>query len=152
MNKKFVLVIFLPLLAIFLFLLFRLSQKNDKVDFVPSPSPIATQTPAQFSATDITVGTGESVKAGDKIVVNYKGTLLDGTVFDSSYDRGTPFSFTLGAGEVIEGWDKGFDGMKIGGKRKLVIPPQMGYGAQAVGSIPANSTLIFEVELLEVVK
>ncbi len=119
---------------------------------MPSPTPVVTQAPSQFSATDITVGTGESVKAGDKIVVNYKGTLLDGTVFDSSYDRGTPFSFTLGAGEVIEGWDKGFDGMKIGGKRKLVIPAEMGYGAQAVGTIPANSTLVFEVELLEVVK
>lgn len=116
------------------------------------PTATPTSAPAQFSIADITVGTGESVKAGDKIVVNYKGTLLDGTVFDSSYDRGTPFSFTLGAGEVIEGWDKGFDGMKIGGKRKLVIPSSMGYGAQAVGTIPANSTLVFEVELLEVTK
>ena len=152
MNKKLVWAIFLPLIILAVFLLFRLSQKSDKVTAMPSPTPVVTQAPSQFSATDITVGTGESVKAGDKIVVNYKGTLLDGTVFDSSYDRGTPFSFTLGAGEVIEGWDKGFDGMKIGGKRKLVIPAEMGYGAQAVGSIPANSTLVFEVELLEVVK
>jgi len=152
MNKKLIWAVFIPLILLAVFLLFRLSQRNDKVATVPSPNPVVTQAPAQFSATDITVGTGESVKAGDKIVVNYKGTLLDGTVFDSSYDRGTPFSFTLGAGEVIEGWDKGFDGMKIGGKRKLVIPAEMGYGAQVVGTIPANSTLVFEVELLEVVK
>jgi len=150
MNKKFVWAIFLPLIILAIFLLFRLSGKTDKVTTMPTATP--TTAPLSFSVTDVTVGEGLPVKAGDKIAVHYKGTLLDGTVFDSSYDRGTPFSFTLGAGEVIEGWDKGFDGMKVGGKRKLVIPSVMGYGAQAVGTIPANSTLVFEVELLEVVK
>jgi FKBP-type peptidyl-prolyl cis-trans isomerase/predicted heme/steroid binding protein len=99
---------------------------------------------------DITIGTGDEAVAGKKIVVNYRGTLVNGTQFDSSYDRGTPFAFTLGAGQVIEGWDKGFAGMKVGGKRKLTISPELGYGSQSVGTIPANSTLIFEVELLKI--
>lgn len=100
---------------------------------------------------DIKVGTGEEAVSGKKITVNYSGTLTDGTKFDSSYDRGTPFSFTLGVGEVIQGWDKGFAGMKIGGKRKLTIPSELGYGANGAGGvIPPNATLIFEVELLKV--
>jgi len=78
------------------------------------------------------------------------GTLTDGTKFDSSVDRGQPFDFELGAGRVIKGWDEGVAGMKVGGKRKLVIPPDLGYGGRAIGKIPANSTLIFEVELLDV--
>lgn len=88
--------------------------------------------------------------AGKTVSVNYTGTLTDGTKFDSSYDRNQPFDFQLGAGQVIKGWDQGVAGMKVGGKRKLVIPPGLGYGAQANGKIPANSTLIFEVELLSV--
>jgi len=100
---------------------------------------------------DERVGTGAEAVSGKKITVNYSGTLTDGTKFDSSYDRGTPFTFTLGAGEVIQGWDQGFAGMKVGGKRKLTIPSSLGYGAQGAGSaIPPNATLIFEVELLSV--
>lgn len=99
---------------------------------------------------DIKVGTGQEAKTGDTVTVNYAGTLTNGTKFDSSYDRGTPFTFQLGAGQVIEGWDKGIIGMKVGGKRKLTIPPELGYGATAYGPIPANATLIFEVELLGV--
>lgn len=100
---------------------------------------------------DIKVGTGAEAVSGKKITVNYSGTLTDGTKFDSSYDRGEPFSFNLGAGEVIQGWDKGFTGMKIGGKRKLTIPSELGYGANGAGGvIPPNATLIFEVELLKV--
>lgn len=95
-------------------------------------------------------GTGEEAKNGDKVTVNYVGTLENGTKFDSSIDRGEPFEFTLGAGEVIKGWDDGVKGMKVGEKRKLVIPSELGYGPQAVGSIPANSTLIFEVDLLKI--
>lgn len=97
-------------------------------------------------------GTGTKVtKAGDGISVNYLGTLENGTKFDSSYDRNQPFKFDLGAGQVIKGWDQGLIGMKIGEKRKLTIPPTLGYGSQAMGTkIPANSTLIFEVELLEI--
>lgn len=100
---------------------------------------------------DLVVGTGVEAVAGKLISVHYTGTLTNGTKFDSSKDRGEPFEFTLGAGQVIQGWDKGFAGMKVGGKRKLIIPSEMGYGAQGAGGvIPPNATLIFEVELLGV--
>ncbi len=102
---------------------------------------------------EIQEGTGEeSVVVGDDIVIHYRGTLADGTVFDSSYDRGEPFQTQIGVGQVIQGWDEGVIGMKPGGKRKLTIPPHMAYGEQGVGSIPPNSTLIFEVELVEILK
>lgn len=101
---------------------------------------------------DITVGTGAVVKPGDNITVNYVGRLTDGKVFDSSYDRGQPFAFTIGAGMVIRGWDEGLIGMKEGGKRRLVIAPDYAYGNQNVGPIPANSPLVFEVELLNVTR
>lgn len=105
----------------------------------------------QLMMKDITVGTGASAKAGDTVTVNYVGMLTNGTVFDASANHGTTgFTFPLGAGQVIKGWDQGVAGMKIGGKRELVIPASLGYGPQAVGSIPANSTLVFEVELLKV--
>lgn len=100
---------------------------------------------------DITVGSGAEAKNGSKIQVHYNGTLENGTKFDSSYDRGLPFEFVLGSGSVIKGWDLGVLGMKVGGKRKLVIPADLAYGAQSPSPlIPANATLIFEVELLEV--
>jgi len=100
---------------------------------------------------DEKVGTGDTAVAGKKVTVNYVGTLTDGTKFDSSYDRGTPFSFNLGAGEVIQGWDQGVAGMMVGGKRKLTIPSSLGYGPQGIpGAIPGGATLIFEVELLSV--
>jgi FKBP-type peptidyl-prolyl cis-trans isomerase len=99
---------------------------------------------------DEVIGTGSEAVTGKKVTVNYTGTLTNGTKFDSSYDRSQPFSFTLGAGEVIQGWDQGVAGMKVGGKRKLTIPPALGYGSQDMGSIPPNSTLVFEVELLKV--
>ena len=95
-------------------------------------------------------GEGSEVKEGDTVVMNYKGTLEDGTQFDSSYDRGEPFETQIGVGQVIKGWDMGIPGMKVGGKRKLTIPADLAYGDRAVGNIPANSTLIFEVELLEI--
>jgi FKBP-type peptidyl-prolyl cis-trans isomerase len=100
---------------------------------------------------DLTVGTGEEAKTGNKVTVNYLGTLLDGTKFDSSYDRKQPFAFNLGQGEVIAGWDRGVVGMKVGGKRKLTIPSDLAYGESGSGDvIPPNSTLVFEVELLKV--
>lgn len=100
---------------------------------------------------DITVGKGAEATSGKRVTVHYTGTLADGKKFDSSKDRGEPFSFHLGAGQVIRGWDEGVKGMKIGGKRKLVIPPELGYGARGVGGvIPANAVLHFEVELLKV--
>lgn len=95
-------------------------------------------------------GAGQEVKTGDTVTVNYVGTLVNGVKFDSSYDRNTPFTTQIGVGQVIRGWDEGIVGMRVGGKRKLIVPADLGYGAQAVGSIPANSTLIFQVELLSV--
>lgn len=101
--------------------------------------------------TDIVVGDGAEAKKGARITVHYTGKLTDGTVFDSSIPRGQPFDYTLGAGQVIRGWDEGFAGMKVGGKRKLVIAPEYGYGEYGAGGvIPPNATLEFEVELLEV--
>jgi len=105
---------------------------------------------SSFQTQDVVVGTGKEAAAGKVIVVNYTGAFTDGRVFDSSIGRG-PFEFTLGVGQVIPGWDKGFDGMKVGGKRRLIIPPAFGYGAAGIpGAIPANATLLFEVELLDV--
>ena len=99
---------------------------------------------------DLVVGTGDAASAGKTAVVHYTGWLLDGTKFDSSVDRGTPFEFPLGAGRVIKGWDEGVATMNIGGKRELIIPPDLGYGAAGAGGlIPPNATLKFEVELLE---
>ena len=97
----------------------------------------------------LAAGSGNKVvRSGDTIKVHYVGTLQDGTVFDSSVAKNSPFSFRIGQGRVIKGWDEGLMGMKVGEKRKLTISPEMGYGSQANGPIPANSTLIFEVELL----
>ena len=99
----------------------------------------------------IVEGSGVESKAGDSLTVHYTGMLEDGTKFDSSVDRGTPFNFILGIGQVIEGWEKGMEGMKVGEKRKLTIPPEYAYGERGVpGVIPPNATLIFEVELLEI--
>ena len=100
---------------------------------------------------DIKIGEGNEVKKFDIVTVNYTGTLENGAKFDSSLNPGrTPFRFTVGAGQVIKGWDEGLMGMKVGGKRKLTIPPELGYGSRDNGPIPANSTLIFEIDLLEI--
>ena len=100
---------------------------------------------------DLVVGTGAAAATGQKVTVHYTGWLTNGTKFDSSKDRGDPFVFPLGKGQVIKGWDQGVQGMKVGGKRKLTIPPEMGYGSRGAGGvIPPNATLIFEVELLGV--
>ncbi len=103
-----------------------------------------------LKAEDLQVGTGDPVKKGDTIVIHYKGMLTNGQEFDSSYKRSEPFETQIGVGNVIQGWDQGVIGMKKGGKRRLTIPPSMGYGDQATGSIPPNSTLVFDLELLEI--
>ena len=115
---------------------------------------MSAETITQLQVTDITIGTGDAAAAGDTVTVNYVGSLTDGTVFDASANHGTTgFTFNLGAGQVIKGWDEGIVGMKKGGKRKLIIPASLAYGSQAVGDvIPANATLVFEVELLKVQK
>ncbi len=100
---------------------------------------------------DVVVGTGREAVSGNLVTVHYTGWLTNGTKFDSSVDRRDPFSFPIGSGKVIKGWDEGVAGMKIGGKRKLTIPPQLGYGSRGAGGvIPPNATLVFDVELLEV--
>lgn len=104
----------------------------------------------QLESEDTLIGNGAEVQNGDTVSVHYVGTLTDGTKFDSSRDREQPFEFTVGNGEVITGWEQGLLGMKVGGIRKLTIPPELAYGETGQGSIPPNSTLIFEIELLEI--
>lgn len=130
----------------------------------PAPTvtakPAETQKPAEappsnekLESKDLVVGKGTEAKTGDTVKVHYVGTLPDGKEFDSSKKHNQPFEFELGAGRVIKGWDQGVAGMKIGGKRKLTVPPSLGYGARGFPPvIPPNATLIFEVELLEVKK
>ena len=114
------------------------------------PPPEVT-TPSGLKYVDLVTGTGESPKPGQTVTVHYTGTLENGSKFDSSVDRGQPFTFQIGLGQVIKGWDEGVAGMKVGGKRTLVIPPDLGYGARGAGGvIPPNATLKFEVELLDV--
>lgn len=104
----------------------------------------------QIVSDDVVLGTGAEVKTGDTVSVHYIGTLQNGTEFDNSYKKGTPFEFKVGEGRVIKGWDQGLIGMKVGGQRILVIPPSLAYGAQAIGPIPANSTLVFAIELISI--
>ena len=112
--------------------------------------PFMPQNLAMLKIEDSIIGSGKEVKTGDTICIHYRGTLITGAEFDSSYKRNSPFTTQIGVGNVIEGWDIGIVGLKEGGKRKIVIPPQLGYGEKSVGSIPANSTLIFDVELISI--
>ncbi len=120
------------------------------VYFATRPTP-ESETPAdvtELQIEDLVEGTGPEAKTGDTVSVHYTGWLTDNTKFDSSLDSGQPLQFVIGQGGVIEGWDKGIAGMKVGGKRKLTIPPDMAYGEGGSGPIPPNATLIFEVELM----
>ena len=127
------------------------SEKTSSSNFPLSSAEIgvAKVTSSGLNITELALGDGQEATPGTKVSVNYKGELDNGKEFDSSYERG-PFEFTLGAGMVIKGWDEGVAGMKVGGKRKLVIPPELGYGSRGIGPIPPNSVLTFEVELLAV--
>ncbi len=117
----------------------------------PMPTQTITLQKESVKIEDIKEGTGTAVKIGDTAVVHYRGTLQDGKEFDSSYNRNEPISVTLGTGQVIKGWEEGIPGMKVGGKRKLTIPPSLGYGEQgSPPTIPPNATLIFEVELVSI--
>lgn len=119
----------------------------------PMESADTRVTASGLKITELNLGEGAEAAAGQTVVVHYRGTLENGKQFDASYDRVTPFSFPLGAGRVIKGWDEGVVGMKVGGKRKLVIPPDLAYGSRGAGGvIPPNATLTFEVELLDVTK
>jgi len=110
-----------------------------------------TQTSSGLGIEDIAPGEGEEAQAGHRVTVHYTGWLVDGSKFDSSKDRDDPFEFWLGKSQVIRGWDEGVQGMRVGGKRKLTIPPQLGYGSRGAGGvIPPDATLVFEVELLAI--
>jgi FKBP-type peptidyl-prolyl cis-trans isomerase len=160
-NKYLVVTIFLVALLVVAGA-FAFSTKEEKVistEVLQTSTPSATISEenmgegnvAQIGIEDIIEGTGDMAESGKKVTVNYVGTLTDGKKFDSSYDRNDPFSFNLGAGEVIVGWDQGVVGMKVGGKRKLTIPSDLAYGDNGIpGAIPGGATLIFEVELLKV--
>lgn len=130
------------------------STTNPTAQTAPTTMPPVTEPITELMMNDEVVGTGAAAAAGDTVTVQYVGALTNGTVFDASLNHGAQgFSFTLGAGQVIKGWDQGLVGMKEGGKRKLLIPAALAYGSQAVGGvIPANSDLVFEVELLKVQK
>ncbi len=154
MNLKdslFWIIVVILVLAIAVVLV--LGLKGTKNNVTEAPIKAVMNETQNLKIEDITAGTGKAAENGDTLTVNYKGTLTDGKQFDSSYDRGQPFKFTLGAGQVIAGWDQGFLGMKVGGKRRLTIPPELGYGSRGAGaSIPPDSTLVFEVELLDAAK
>ncbi len=158
MNKTILTIVILIIIILGSYFLYQ-ALKNDEADNVETNNNETNnnETNNNNNNNDMTLkieilkeGSGEETKNGDNVVVHYTGTLEDGTKFDSSLDRGTPFVFTLGVGKVIKGWDLGILGMKIGEKRKLVIPSDLGYGERGTpgGPIPPNATLIFEVELL----
>jgi FKBP-type peptidyl-prolyl cis-trans isomerase len=171
MSKKYLVVTIILIVLLIALGIYAFFKKGEKTQVLQTEDPSATisattGTPVSIvvdkenmqegnvdhlGIEDLVEGTGDMAISGKKVSVNYLGTLTDGTKFDSSYDRGTPFSFNLGAGEVIAGWDQGVVGMKVGGKRKLTIPSSLGYGPNGIpGTIPGGATLIFEVELLQV--
>jgi FKBP-type peptidyl-prolyl cis-trans isomerase FkpA len=156
-NQQIIIgVVIIAILAVAAFFAFSTRANRNASTAQDGPPPIdaniqTVTTASGLKYQDIVVGTGQEAKAGDQVSVHYTGWLTDGTKFDSSVDRNQPFDFTLGQGSVIPGWDEGVAGMKVGGKRRLTIPPELAYGAQGAGGvIPPNATLIFDVELLAI--
>lgn len=143
----------LAVVVVFGFFLFGIVNPFSERGQAPMEAPGASITDNQeLMISDTSMGTGETAMPGDTVTVHYEGRFEDGTVFDASARHGGPFSFTLGEGRVIKGWDQGVAGMKVGGKRTLVVPPELGYGMNDYGPIPGGSTLIFDVELVSVQK
>jgi FKBP-type peptidyl-prolyl cis-trans isomerase len=142
----------LPLMICVLMLTAAAWLKADPASNEPATQPTTRITNSGLTIIEVKPGDGEPAKSGDTVSVHYTGKFADGTKFDSSYDRNKPFEFVLGQGQVIPGWDEGVAGMKVGGKRQLIIPPNLAYGRSGTpdGTIPPNSTLYFDVELLGV--
>jgi peptidylprolyl isomerase/FKBP-type peptidyl-prolyl cis-trans isomerase FkpA len=159
MNKNLIIIsVIILIIAVMAVIYFSLPKQNTATKMQPQTnqnqqvSTTATSFDIQGMTVDILKqGTGDGAKAGDNIVVNYVGTLTDGTKFDSSIDRNQPFPYTLGTGQVIKGWELGLLGMKDGEERKLTIPPELAYGSQSPSPlIPANSILIFDITMLSI--
>lgn len=151
--KKAILIIFISIILVLFFSFLLEGLKEDKVPENKETEKMTlddNKNQEELQIETLKQGTGAESQNGDVVALHYTGTLEDGTKFDSSLDRGTPFSFTLGSGQVIAGWDMGVLGMKVGEKRKLIIPSELGYGEKGTpgGPIPPNATLIFEIELL----
>lgn len=151
MNKNILILVVIIILIILGFGIYSIFAPKTVVKNIQNTNS-NTETTQGMKTEILKEGSGPEAKAGDKVTVNYVGTLENGTKFDSSIDRGQPFQFTLGAGQVIKGWDLGVVGMKVGEKRKLTIPADLGYGASGAGGgvIPPNATLIFEVDMLKI--
>jgi FKBP-type peptidyl-prolyl cis-trans isomerase len=148
MKKLSIIIVFVVLIVLGVWLWVGRSNQLPDLQDTSNGKEVMTE---ELKIETIIEGEGKLSKSGDVLSVHYIGTLEDGTKFDSSVDRGTPFEFTVGVGQVIEGWDKGMIGMKVGEKRKLTIPSMLAYGESSPSpQIPANSILIFEVELLEI--
>lgn len=127
------------------------TDTTDTEDSAPAPDAERITTDSGLQYIEVVEGTGAKPQPGQRVTVHYTGTLEDGTQFDSSRDRNRPFSFTIGVGQVIKGWDEGISTMRVGGRRQLIVPPELGYGARGAGGvIPPNATLIFDVELLRI--
>ena len=149
MKQTIIVIVILVAVGGGIILINKAFHDSKSTDKSATTSTSSASTTNGLQVQDISQGSGPVAKAGDQLAVTYTGTLTNGTVFDSNVGK-DPFTLTLGAGQVISGWDQGLVGMKAGGERKLTIPPSLGYGAQANGSIPANSTLIFDVKLVSI--